>query len=164
MSPQQLTQQVQYVGRLIQSARKTPPSDIELQAHWARYLCVLIAGMLENGLKLLYAEYTSRCANHAVSRFASFHLDRLMNPKASRFIEVAGIFNPTWGQNFEQFLAINERGEIVNSIMNLRNQIAHGKNAGVSLGRIPEFYRVACEILDYLEQQLAGQQAQTASH
>lgn len=130
--------------------------DIELLGHWGRYLCVLTAGFLENSLQEVYGEFVGRASSPQVTRFAVARLARISNPKAGRFIETAESFDPDWAAELKVFLDDDNqrRRNAINSIMNNRNQIAHGGSVQISVGRVREYLPGCVEVVEFLETQL----------
>ena len=127
--------------------------DLEAQAHWAKYLCVLSAGFLENALCEVYSRYCVNCANANVARFAGKVLARLQNPKTAKFFEIAEAFDPQWRKQLEAFVDDNGRKDAINSIMSNRHLIAHGQDSTISLVRVSDYLRKSVEVVDFLEQQ-----------
>ena len=132
--------------------------NIELQGHWGRYLCVVVAGFVENGLQTIYREYATNSASVPVARYVSRRLESIYNPNAQRFIEVAGLFNTTWREELEKYLSDDDgsRREALDSIMNNRNQIAHGKNTGISVHMVREYFNRCVDVLEFIEGQCHG--------
>jgi hypothetical protein len=50
MRNRDLARQKQVLDELIAKTRNATGGDVEMQSHWAKYLCVLVAGFLENAL------------------------------------------------------------------------------------------------------------------
>lgn len=132
--------------------------NIELVGHWGSYLCVLTAGFLENALREVYGEFVRNTASPQVARFAAGRLERISNPKAARFVETARSFEPAWADDLEAFLNDDggRRRNAIDSIMNNRNQIAHGGGVQVSVGRIQEYLPGCIQVVDFIEGQLLG--------
>src|SRR5437868_11143105 len=76
-------------------------SDIEMQSHLSRYLCVLVSGFLENTVELCLSEYSRRGTNVAVANFVSVKLRGFQNPKMSAILELLGSFNSDWNAELE---------------------------------------------------------------
>lgn len=133
--------------------------DIELQGHWGRYLCVVAAGFVENGLQTIYSEYAVNSASGPVARFVNSRLETVYNPNAQRFIDLAGSFNATWREELEEYFQRDDgsRKEALDSIMNNRNQIAHGKSVGITVHRVREYIERCVEVLEFVEDQCDGQ-------
>ena len=153
MKNAEIWRQLQSLRALIAKAGKST-CDIELLSHWARYFCVLAAGLLENALTGLYTEYVTRTAAGPVASYAKSRLITIQNPKADRFVEVARSFDPLWALSLEQFLADDGRKDAVDSIMSIRHQVAHGKNAGITLARISDYLERAVEVIEFIEGQV----------
>ncbi len=127
--------------------------DLELQAHWARYLCVLSSGFLEESVRILLSEYVQNKANATVSRYVNAQLDGFQNPKAGKILELLRGFDPLWAESVEQFMS-DERKDAVDSIVNNRHQIAHGRSVGISYITIKQYYEKSVEVVDFIEQTL----------
>ena len=111
MNNRELTRHIQGLKNLFVRTQKASGGDIEIQSHWAKYLCVLSAGFLENALCEIYADFCKRAASEHVANFASKILSRIQNPKANRFIEVASSFKKSWGEDLEAFVEEDGRRE-----------------------------------------------------
>lgn len=155
MQNQELAKQLQKLRSLIKNAREASAGNIEMQAHWARYICILSAGFIENALKELYIDYAHRTVSRPVANFVSSSISQIRNPKMQRFIEVAGAFKESWKDDLEKYVSLDGRAEAIDSVMNNRHQIAHGKwlNSNVSLVQIKEYLDRAVEVLEFIEQQ-----------
>ena len=126
--------------------------DSELQSHWAKYLCVLTAGFIENALKEILMSYVRGKASPQVINFASSMLKQIQNPKAKRFKEKIGLFSQDWLNELVVFLETDGRGEAIDSIMANRHLIAHGKASNISLAQLKGYFNKSVEVVDKLEQ------------
>jgi len=129
--------------------------DLELQAQWARYLCVLVSGFLEVSVSAIYTQYARECAAPNVASFVAARLARFTNPKMEKIVQLARSFNKDWGDALEG----QTEGEIKNaidSICNNRNLIAHGRDTGISFARISSYYQDAVKLVEMIEKQCAG--------
>ena len=154
MRSRELSRQYNRLKSLFSKINTITADDMEVQSHWAKYLCVLSAGFLENAIKDLYGNYCSKCANQYVANFAVKSLDRIQNPKADAFLKTAGSFNSIWKDALEKFIEDEGRKEAINSIMSNRHLIAHGKDSNISLVRIKEYLSKSIEVIEYIEDQL----------
>lgn len=126
--------------------------DTELQGHFARYLCILVSGFLENALEAIYSTYASDKAHSHVANYVAVHLGSIRNPNMERILQLSGSFNPQWRNDIEQNIQPDVK-DAVNSIMNLRNQIAHGEDAGIGYVTIKSYYDRVLTLIDFLRQQ-----------
>jgi hypothetical protein len=149
----ELNRQLQRLQSLISKTLHASANDFELQSHWGRYVCVLVAGFLENSLAEIYTEYVQKSASPPVANFTVLTLSRIQNPRASRFIETAQSFKKIWGEELESFMSQNGRKDAIDSIMNNRHQIAHGRDSGITVARASEYLRKCVEVIEFMEAQ-----------
>ena len=148
---------LRYKMRLDNLFKKTGAlrDDLELQAQWARYLCVLVAGFLETAISGIYTQYAQQCAAPNVASFVATRLDRFTNPKMETIVQLARSFNRTWGAT----LATQTEGEIkdaLDSVCNSRNLIAHGRDTGITFARISSYYQQVVALVEMIERQCEG--------
>jgi hypothetical protein len=153
MKSQRLSSQQQRINWLMSQASVFTSDQLELQSHWARYLCILAAGFLENALSDVYATYAKSCASPTVSNYVESMLGRVQNPKASKFIETARTFDPSWVDDLEAFLASGGRKDAIDAIMSNRHLVAHGKDSGISLARVRDYLMKSVEVVEFIEGQ-----------
>ena len=129
--------------------------DINLQGHWGRYLCVMAAGFLEYSLQTLYADFATNSSSYHVSQFVSQHLGRIYNPNSERFLQTAGDFSKEWREELAEFFLEDPdlRQGAINSIMSIRNKIAHGESVGITPARVREYLDRSVEVLEFIERQ-----------
>jgi RiboL-PSP-HEPN len=149
----EISRQLQSLKALMKSAAEST-QDPELLSHWARYFSVVAAGLLQNAITEIYTEYVTRAASGPVSNYARSRLATIQNPKADKFVEVARNFDVAWAAELETFLGDKGRKEAIDSIMNVRHQIAHGKFAGITYARISEYLKKAEEVIEFIEQEV----------
>ena len=154
MKSANLSREIARIERLIISTALACDKSMELQSEWARYICVLCAGFVENACKEIYKSYCNTQCSPSVFKYISKDLDSIMNPKASRLVEIARAFDETWANDLEAFLAINGRGDAIDSIMANRHLVAHGKSSGISLARIDQYLELTIEVIEYMEARL----------
>jgi hypothetical protein len=149
----QLTSQHQRINWLIGHATAIDPNQLEVQAHWARYLCILAAGLLENAIADVYSSYAKSCSSPSISSFVEATLSRIQNPKSTRFLETAKSFDQSWTEGLTNFLEQDGRKEAIDAIMSNRHLIAHGKDSNISLARVKEYLAKSIEVIEYIERQ-----------
>ncbi len=158
MKNQEVARQVQRLRSLVSKVREASGNDFDLQAHWARYLCILVSGLVENGLKEIYSEFIESKAAKPIADYAISYLSKLQNPKAEKVLELVGSFRQEWRAELETFLADDGRKDAIDSIMNNRNQIAHGKDVGVTVVRVSSYLEKIIAVLEFIETQCGNQQ------
>jgi len=115
-------------------------SDIELQSHWARYLCILVSGYLETSVRTIYGEYTSKRADKNVANYVSSRLGSFQSPKMGNILELTRAFSLQWAEELENATE-GELKESVDSIVANRHNIAHGRDVGISYAQFANIIR-----------------------
>lgn len=160
MRNNELRKQYDAIQSLIQNTSCATKGNINLQNHWGKYICVLTAGLLENSIKEIYGEFIRNTAanapnSQAVAKYAAANLERIRNPKSQRFVQTAQAFSDVWSRELQTHLneSNGHRKNAIDSIMNHRHRIAHGKNVTISLAQVTEYLKTASEVIDYIESQ-----------
>ena len=156
MENHELNRQLQKLRALIRKTAEASSQDPELQAHWGRYLCILVAGFLENALTEVYTDLVDNAASEPVASYASSVLARIQNPNAQRFLDTAQLFKPSWAVELEQFLMDQGRKEAIDSIMANSHAIAHGRDSGITIVRVVSYLDKCIEIIEFIEAQRKG--------
>jgi hypothetical protein len=156
MENQQLNRQLQKIRSLIDKTTEASRQDLELQAHWGRYLCVLVAGFLENAIAEIYTDFVNSAASEPVASFASLTLGRIQNPNSQRFLDTARSFKQSWADDLEKFLMEQGRKEAIDSIIANRHAIAHGRDSGITVVRVVQFLDRCVEVIEFIEGQCKG--------
>ena len=117
--------------------------DEELRANLARYACVLASGYLEESVRVVVGNWCNGKSHAHIGAYVSRQLDWFLNPKLGKIYEELERFSPAWKVAFENALSDEEK-DAVNSVVNNRHQIAHGRNVGVS-PHIMDRYFTCCK-------------------
>lgn len=155
MHNQQIVRQIQKLQSLVKASQEACNDNIEMQSQWAKYICVLSAGLVENALKEIYTEYAYRTVSKPVAKFVSSHISQIRNPKIDKLLDIAGSFKDNWKIDLENFANLNGRADALNSIMNNRHLIAHGQNhnSNLTLVQVKDYLAKTIEVLEFVEQQ-----------
>ena len=154
MRNQDLDLELQRLRTLIEQTSNAT-SDLNLMSHWGRYLCVMVAGFLEQSIQTIYQDFANRSAEDPrVARYVSRRLRRVRNPNAEEFLQTAGHFDNQWRLNLQDFFSGDARPkEAINSIMSLRNNIAHGGNASIAPNTVRDYLERSVQVLELIEDQ-----------
>lgn len=148
------TARSRYRARLNELARKTP-EDPEEQAHWAKYLSVLISGYLEQSIKEVLFEYTASYEALRLGHYIEASWPESRNMKTSNINIILEHFDHSWGVSFIAWLLENDQYKAeINSLISSRNDIAHGKEANttnVTLRSTRNRLLIAFDLIDFLE-------------
>jgi hypothetical protein len=154
MKNTEIARQLSAIRELIKKSSAASAADLELQAHWARYACVLAAGLLEKAVVILYSNFVSLNAQKPVADYSIVQIAKIQNPKAKRFVEIARSFKSSWADELGNFLEQDGRKEAIDAIMANRHQIAHGQDSGITVARVSDYLNKSEEVLDFIEKQL----------
>jgi len=123
--------------------------DAELSSDFARYLCILVAGFLEQAIVELLLDYVRVHSHPSVLRHVEGRLRQWTSAKVQRMIDLLGGFDPVWRRDLEGFL-VDEHKDAVNSVVDLRHTFAHGQSAGVTTARVQRYYDRVKEVVDHI--------------
>jgi hypothetical protein len=103
----------------------------EVLAHYARYLCVLVAGFAEQSAKELFSEFARVQSTERVHRYVAGQLKLVWGLDAVKLQRLVETVEPVWWDD----LALNYQDglDALASVAALRNQLAHGQDAGVTI-------------------------------
>lgn len=122
----------------------------ELQSQWARYLCVLVSGFLEISICAIYGEFARRTASPYVANFVKYELGSFQNPKMGKILDLTRAFNPQWANQLEAATE-GELKDAVDSVVANKNQIAHGRDVGITYARIKGYYEDVIQVVNLIE-------------
>ena len=129
-------------------------NDPSLVSHWGRYLCVMVAGFLEQGIQVVYQDFAKKSESPRVGRYVSRRLSRISTPNAEEFLQTAGHFDDQWRLELQEFFSKDSRPkEAINSIMSLRNNIAHGGKVSIAPTIVRNYLEQSVEVLEFIEKQ-----------
>jgi len=123
--------------------------DPELLSDAARYLCVLVAGLLEQAVIELALEPVRNHSEASVQRYAENRLRLFTSAKAQRITELVGTFDADWRSDLESYL-VDERKDAVDSVIALRHLISHGRSVGLTMAAIKNYYSRVKPVIDHI--------------
>lgn len=145
----------------IRSLLSNPPvssdgagSEFEVQAHWAKYTCVLISGFIEQSVKEILLEHASATSAPRIRKYVEGTWPNSKNMRCDAIREIIDHLDVGWSSSFDVWVGENERKKEINEIIKWRNDIAHGKESNtnnVTLGSVLTKFRIACELVDFIE-------------
>lgn len=143
----------QKLDKVFAKIDQLPKEDIELQAHWAKYLCILVSGFLENSVRAIYSEYAKKVSKSTkLTNFVESKLKDLQNPRMDKILQLTGSFSREWQSNLEKATE-GELKDAINSIVANRNNIAHGEDSRITYARIKDYYEKAIKVINMIENQ-----------
>ena len=138
-----------------QSNTTDPGSELELLSNWAKYLCVLTSGYLEQSIKEIVLDYASIKSQQEVIRYIDKSWPNSRNMRWDVIVSTLDKLDSTWSKEMnEWFEDENARKSHVNSIVIWRNDIAHGKDAntsGVTISSVKDRYKTIKDVVSKVE-------------
>jgi hypothetical protein len=141
------------VNAVFARARSLREVDPEIQSDFARYLCVLVSGFVETAVAELAIEHCRNRAGPSVANFSTTQLDRIQNLNANKLIQLIGSFKKSWSSDLSSYIE-GARKDALDSVLHLRNKIAHGESVSLSLARISQYFEKVDEIVVQIEKLL----------
>ncbi|MDQ2841187.1 MAG: HEPN domain-containing protein [Acidobacteriota bacterium] len=151
MKPVEVHRFEQRLNALFQKA-STLSDDLELQAHFARYLCVLVSGYLETAIAEVYSHYARDKGHPHLATYINRQMNRFQNPNMTKVLNLVRDFNPIWADQI-QALTQGEIRDSVDSVVADRHKIAHGESVGVSLAYARQYYSGAVQLVELIIKQ-----------
>lgn len=150
---QQQRDRLDAVFELVERLQKTDlPVDLStaLTAHLTQYLCVRVTGFIERAARQIYSEHARLRSGPTVASFVSKRLERRYNFNAERLCQLAGEFDPSWGEDLRSFLG-EDRKLAIESIMTNRHRIAHGESVSLGFVQLREWYKQVLQVVEHME-------------
>lgn len=136
---------------LLKNVPQDPSGSFEVQAHWARYICVVMSGYIEDCVKELLRGYTNQRSPTIVFNYVSTQLKYFQNADTDSINRLISSFDKEWSTSFTSFLT-EEHKAAVNSVIGNRHRIAHGLDVDVTISQLSQWYPKVNEVIDHLIQ------------
>jgi hypothetical protein len=126
-------------------------ADPELLSDLARYLCVLVAGFLEQAVIEIALEHVRNHSHVSVQRHVEGRLRRFTSANSRNLIDLLGSFDPDWKADLEGFI-IDQYKDAINGVVDLRHTIAHGRFTGVTIASAQSYYERVKKVIEHCVQ------------
>jgi hypothetical protein len=132
---------------------KLLPRDEETLAHWAKYLCVLASGFVEVSLREILVNHVSSRAHRVAINYIESRLEGITNLNEERVYQLLNSFESQWASEFRSRRTEPQKAAL-DSVVALRNQIAHGQSVGgLTLSRMTNYYAEIVRVVNIIEDQ-----------
>jgi uncharacterized membrane protein len=137
--------------RLEATLGRAPSSaaDLEVQADFAKYACVLVSGFFECAIVALVLGYVERRSAPEVASYIERQLKHWTNPNTEKILALLFAFDSVWGAKATAYL-VDARKESINSLVAVRHKIAHGESVGTSLYQVKLHYATVLDVVAFL--------------
>ncbi|MGD0663758.1 MAG: HEPN domain-containing protein [Syntrophorhabdales bacterium] len=123
--------------------------DPELLSDFAKYLCVLVSGFLEQAVIELLLEHVRTHSHSSVLRHVEQRLRRFTSANRERIIQLLRSFDPEWGKDLETYL-VDEYKDAVDGVVALRHAVAHGRSVTITMARVFEYYGRIKQVVEHI--------------
>lgn len=123
----------------------------EIKSYLAKFLTVLICGIYEELIETIINEWVSKLNCLEVSSFISKKIKlSFQNPKYKKIKELLDVLSEKWGNDFKA--NINPKSiDALESIVNQKNNIAHGEDSMITIIDIEKYYKDSLVIIETIE-------------
>ncbi|WP_149553821.1 MAE_28990/MAE_18760 family HEPN-like nuclease [Treponema pectinovorum] len=148
MSYKDLQQIKQRIDNLIFRIKNLKSNvDLEIISDLSKYLCLLISGYFEKSICDIINSYGSKFSPQ-IARYIEIQFKWTTNIKMSRLLEILGQFHLVWKKEFECDPNYEVYKDVLDSIVNNRNNISHAEVSTITLSQLEDYYKIVEEILD----------------
>jgi len=131
-----------------------PTNDIV--PYLSKYGLIRACGAIEQAFKAIIADRCSHRANPQIQRYVSRKVrDGSANPSLDQIYKILNEFDPNWKTSLKQKIQAHphSRGirDSVQSLVDTRNELAHGGSPGVSIGDVKRYFSDARLMIDELD-------------
>lgn len=117
------------VSTLMRASDLPIKEALALQDDLRRYFCLRCAGFLEQVTYEILTEFLIQKSGGPVHSFATSYFPKSPNLNARAFETLIGRFGKETTKSLEEFMT-EERREGLNTLLEIRNLVAHGKDIG----------------------------------
>ena len=123
------------------------------------YAVIRACGTIENVVKNIIADSVTVNASFEIQNYIQIKIrDSSSNPKTTIISSILGEFSTEWKKSFDNKLTNipansdnNKAKTELNSLVQLRNDFAHGKSVGIGISSIRKYFDSACEIVKIVD-------------
>lgn len=139
----QITREEQRLDSLAQDLHSlVDDADLNIQHVFSNHLVLAGAGHVEKSVHDILSEYGRIHGNQAIERFVAKTVLRNNSLNCDKIKSVSDQFDPEWWRQIEQTTSSEER-DSVDSLKNLRDQIAHGHHNGTGFNTVNGYLKNA---------------------
>jgi len=109
----------------------------EAKAHYARYLCIRLAGFAEQSLKDLVIAHAEKQSAPTIRRYVEGRIGRLWGINRDKLKDTLDAFDPGWWTDLEAKLP--QEIESLHSVGKLRDNISHGGDSGIGMPQVQQY-------------------------
>ncbi len=127
--------------------QKNDVIDLEVRSAFESYLCIRTYVYVENSVRTILLEHVrSVTSDDSIEKFVDSQLERQPNLRYGELIKLVSRFNPEWQEKIKQGVT-QKMLTSLNSLVSIRNSIAHSDNTDISLNDLQDYFASSQEIV-----------------
>ncbi|MDD1413501.1 MAE_28990/MAE_18760 family HEPN-like nuclease [Dolichospermum sp. ST_con] len=128
-----------------------------IQSEWSKYLCILVSGFIEESLRVLLEQYCKDKASPNIQKFVTKQIEDITNCNTEKIKKILEKFSSDWQSGFtnkiqEESKINDEIKNAIDSVVQNRHKIAHGKSIGMTYSNISDYYKNVKKAVEILEE------------
>jgi len=123
------------------------PLDFQGDAH--KYMCVRLAGFLEQLLHGSFTGYFKSSVDGMSSQFAMSHFKYAPNLRPESVTTLFARFGDPWASKMEEFLDQNDRRTQLGNLLKVRNMTAHGQSYQGALSNVHTYKELVDDFFNW---------------
>ena len=121
--------------------------DLEVRSAFESYLCIRTYVFVETSVRTILLQHVrSVTSDDSTEKFVASQLERQPNLWYSELIKLVDRFNPEWKEKIKQDVTYRMLTSL-NSLVRIRNRIAHSDNTDISLNDLQDYFSSSQEII-----------------
>lgn len=133
--------------------REKDNMDLRLQGVFANHLALKAAGFVEKSVQLTVAEYARRHSNPLVSSYVLRTIEWENSLNCEKIEKILSRFDPGWWPTISAHLT-EENLSAIDSLKNIRDQLAHGGDNGTGFTVIRRYFESAIVVIECMSAHL----------
>jgi len=115
-----------------------------------QYAVIKVCGSIERAFKIMiYTKLTDNCPEETKIFLQKQILDSPVNPSTGKIQKMFENINSKWSKTFLETVKEIDKGNL-NSLVNLRNEIAHGANITSTISTVVDYYNSGKYVLSVI--------------
>jgi len=141
--PPDVSSRIQRINDLLALVEPLVASaDFKIQNVYSSHLALLAAGLVENGVKDILSHYAGQHGDNRLKLYVGSAVSYENALNCEKVKKILERFDSQWWTDFSASLTLEEK-EAVDSLKNLRDQIAHGNHNGTGFQTVRSYYLAA---------------------
>ena len=153
MSSNELQRLRERVNRVIELAGKV--EEPEAKSDLACFACVLTSAMIEVACRHYVGRYVEKRASPAILNYVRRKLYYFQNAKTEEIDDLLRGFTASLADAFSTAIG-GEGKDAIDSVVNNKNQLVHGKGAGLGLDTMERYLKDVLRAIDSLRDMLCN--------